>query len=548
MLRRSLVALSEVSIDIPSIVEKHAIGAYRPPARFGDRVKNMDLSIIDSTLREGEQFDTCGFSTQDRVFVAKMLDKLGVEYIEMINPVASEQAFIDCRTLSELNLSNAKILTHVRCDMRDVAAAVESGVHGVNMYMATSDILRSHSHKKGIDEILRIAEKAITYVQSHGIECRFSCEDTFRSDMNDVLRIYSEVAAMGVDRVGIADTVGIATPLDVFSTVSAVREAIPDATGIEFHAHDDTGCCLANALMAVEAGATHIDTTVLGIGERNGIVPLGAFLARLYTINKEKVMEKYNLKAVNSLDKFVCRAVDVKIPFNNCVTGSAAFTHKAGVHAKAVLSNPSAYEVLCPEDFGVERRVNITNRITGWNAIKARSTQLQLDIPDEQIQVATTMIKNLADTQRITNEQIETVLLSLASGPRVESKDFEFPADAPPAMKEAAAAAATAMKQYQFALASAAVAQIPTAVDARPHALLRLSGHIFDKEILNKTMDICVDSSCDFDLVKVNCAKSNDLESSADIKLFSDRPNDIQSTIVAIHEMVCVHRHRHSNN
>eukprot|EP01061_Rhynchopus_euleeides_P001210 TRINITY_DN10872_c0_g1_i1.p1 TRINITY_DN10872_c0_g1~~TRINITY_DN10872_c0_g1_i1.p1 ORF type:complete len:558 (+),score=232.70 TRINITY_DN10872_c0_g1_i1:55-1728(+) len=524
-----------LAADIQGIVAR--MGEFRPPSDFGERVKNIDVKIVDSTLREGEQFDTCGFGTQDRVFIAKMLDKLGVDYIEMLNPIASQQAFDDCRELSELNLRTAKILTHVRCDMRDVSAAVESGVHGVNMYMATSEILRSHSHKKGIEEILRIAEQTIGHVQKHGLEARFSCEDTFRSKMDDVLRVYTSVAEMGVDRVGIADTVGIATPLDVYRVVRAVREAIPPEVGIEFHAHDDTGCCLANSLMAIEAGATHIDTTVLGIGERNGIVPLGAFLARLYTINKEAVMEKYNLKVVNGLDRFVCRAADVNIPFNNCVTGSAAFTHKAGVHAKAVMSNPGAYEVLCPEDFGVERRVNITNRITGWNAIKGRAVALQLDIADEQIQICTTMIKNLADKQRITNEQIDTVLLCLAAGPKVSATDFSLMPDASSPMKEAAAAAAAAVRQYQQALAAAAIAQIPAATDARPHALLRISGHIFDKEVLNKTMDICVDSKCDFDLVKVECAKSNEQESYADIKLYSKEAGDIQDTIVLIHGM-----------
>ena len=525
------------SVDVEGIISR--MEDFRPPSRFGPRVTDAKVKIIDSTLREGEQFDTCGFSTQDRVFIAKMLDKLGVDYIEMLNPIASQQAFNDCRELSELNLRQARILTHVRCDMKDVTAAVESGVHGVNMYMATSEILRAHSHKKGIDEILRIAETTISYVQKYGLEVRFSCEDTFRSKMEDVLRVYSEVGAMGVDRIGIADTVGIATPLDVYRVVSAVREAVPDDVGIEFHAHDDTGCCLANALMATEAGATHIDTTVLGIGERNGIVPLGAFLARLYTLNKEATMQKYNLKVVNSLDRFVCRAADVGIPFNNCVTGSAAFTHKAGVHTKAVMSNPGAYEVISPEDFGVVRRVNITNRITGWNAIKARAQALTLDIGDEQIQIATTMIKNLADKQRITNEQIDSVLLSLSAGPKVNTTDFSLASEAPEAMKEAAAAAAAALRQYQQVLAATAIEAIPHETDKRPHALIRIAGHIFDKEILNKTMDICVDSKCDFDLANVVCAKQNDMESSADIKLYATEAADVHSTVVAIHDMVC---------
>ena len=519
---------------------------FSPPSEFSDRVKNFDFKIIDSTLREGEQFDTCSFSTQDRVFIAKMLDRVGIDYIEMLNPIASAQAFNDCRTLSEMNMNQAKILTHVRCDMKDVTAAVEAGVHGVNMYMATSEVLVKHSHKKGIDEVLRIAEKTITYLKNKGLEVRFSCEDTFRSNMDDVLKVYAGVAEMGVDRIGIADTVGIATPLDAYRVVRTVREAIPESVGIEFHAHDDTGCCLANALMAAEAGATHIDTTVLGIGERNGIVPLGGLLARMYTINKAATTEKYNLKLINSLDKYVATSSQVSVPFNNIVTGSGAFTHKAGVHTKAVMSNPSAYEILCPEDFGVERRVNITNRITGWNAIKARAVQLQLDISDEQIQVATQMIKNLADVQTINNDQIDSVLISLAAGPRVSSADFmswktdeEVGEAVPPALRDAAQEAASAVKQYQEALAKAAIARIPVTTDTRPFRILRLAGHLFDKEVLNRCLDICVDSPCDFDLISVKCAKQNDQESTAELKLLSEKEDDLATTQLLIQNLVC---------
>eukprot|EP01062_Namystynia_karyoxenos_P025063 TRINITY_DN19829_c0_g1_i1.p1 TRINITY_DN19829_c0_g1~~TRINITY_DN19829_c0_g1_i1.p1 ORF type:complete len:593 (+),score=224.08 TRINITY_DN19829_c0_g1_i1:77-1855(+) len=519
------------------------------PISFGPRVRDLQFSIIDSTLREGEQYDTCNFSTSDRIYIAKMLDKLGVEYIEMINPVASAQAFQDCRTLAEQSFRRAKVLTHVRCDMKDVTAAIEAGVHGVNMYMATSEVLVKHSHKKGIDEVLRLAERAIKAVKDAGLEVRFSCEDTFRSKMEDVLRVYQGVAEMGVDRVGIADTVGIATPLDAFRVVSTVRRALPDSVGIEFHAHDDTGCALANALMAIEGGATHIDTCVLGIGERNGIVPLGGLLARLYTINKEATMQRYDLRRINSLDKFVAAAAAVGVPFNNYVTGAGAFTHKAGVHTKAVMSNPGAYEVLCPEDFGVERRVNITNRITGWNAIKARAQQLQLDIADEQIQMATAMIKNLADKHTLTNVQVDSVLMSIAAGPRVTTSDFiswTSPAEgeeAPEELREAARMAAEAVRKFQERRVEAAVAKINITTDQRPFRVMRLQGHIFDKEVLNRAMDICVDSPCDFDLVKVACAKTNDKESTADIKLMANDEEVIEATVRQLCALVAAAEH-----
>jgi len=252
-----------------------ATGEERGEKGKGTRLPHFE--IIDTTLREGEQFSTSEFTRSDRIYIAKVLSDIGVEYIELVNPAASEQAVQDCKTLSALNL-RSKFLTHIRCHMHDAQAAVASGVQGVNVYMATSKILREHSHGKPIDAIVETAAQVIEFVKKHGLEVRFSCEDAFRSDLSDILKVYSEVAKLGVNRVGVADTVGIATPSQVSQVIQAVRGAINnDQIGIEFHTHNDTGCCIANALVALEAGATHIDTTVLGIGERNGITPLGGF-------------------------------------------------------------------------------------------------------------------------------------------------------------------------------------------------------------------------------------------------------------------------------
>ncbi len=104
--------------------------------------------------------------------------------------------------------------------------------------------------------------------------------------------------------------------------------------------------------LALEAGATHIDTSVLGIGERNGITPLGGLIARMYTADREGILKKYNLSKIRDIENLVADAVSIQVPFNNYITGYCAFTHKAGIHAKAILNNPSTYEILRPEDFG----------------------------------------------------------------------------------------------------------------------------------------------------------------------------------------------------
>jgi homocitrate synthase len=133
---------------------------------------------------------------------------------------------------------------------------------------------------------------------------------------------------------------------------------------IEFHGHNDAGCAIANAYAALEAGATHVDTSVLGIGERNGITPLGGLIARLYATDPGLV-SKYNLLLLQEIDRQVAEWVAIDVPFNNYITGFCAFTHKAGIHAKAVLNDPSTYEALPPEAFGLTRYIHIAHRLTG---------------------------------------------------------------------------------------------------------------------------------------------------------------------------------------
>lgn len=374
----------------------------------------QNFKIIDSTLREGEQFNSAYFTASDRRDIARMLSDFGADYIELTTPAASAQAFKDCEDIANMNL-RSKILTHVRCHMDDVKAAVRSGVHGVNIFCGTSEYLRKFSHGKDIDHIVEKAREVVEYAKSEGVEVRFSTEDSFRSNLSDVLKIYAAVDHMGVDRIGIADTVGIATPSQVASLVSRIRAEVD--CDIEFHAHNDTGCAVANSFTALENGATHIDTCVLGIGERNGIASLGAFVGRMYTVNPELVKGKYELKLINELERVVANKVGVQVPFNNCITGSSAFTHKAGVHIKAILQNPECYEVLNPGDFGVERNINIASRLTGWNAIQARAASLGLQLTEQQIKKVTATIKNLADLQNLQSQDVDKILKSVAATP-----------------------------------------------------------------------------------------------------------------------------------
>ncbi|KAL7894380.1 HMGL-like domain-containing protein [Trichoderma sp. SZMC 28014] len=375
------------------------ITASNPYSNVNDLLSNVrNFKIIESTLREGEQFANAYFSRENKIKIATML----------------YQSREDCEAICKLGLK-AKILTHTRCTMEDAKLACDCGVDGVDVVIGTSQFLRTHSlGGKDMKAITKQALEVIEYIKSRGCEVRFSSEDSFRSDLVDLLSIYRAASNAGVGRVGVADTVGCASPRQVYDLVRTLRGCV--STDIEVHFHDDTGCAVANSFTALEAGATHIDTSVLGIGERNGICPLGALMARMMPTSRDYILSKYKLHQLKAIEDFVAETVEINVPFNNPITGFCAFTHKAGIHAKAILNDPSTYEILKPEDFGLSRQlyryVHFTSRLTGWNAIKSRVDQLGLKMTDDQIKEVTAKIKQMADLKVMTLDESDALIRS----------------------------------------------------------------------------------------------------------------------------------------
>jgi homocitrate synthase len=375
-----------------------------------------NYAIIDSTLREGEQFINAQFTTEQKIRIAHSLDAFGVEYLELTSPQASPGSLADLRAIAGLGL-RARILTHIRCHRDDAQVALDAGVDGIDVVIGTSSRLRQFSHGKSIDEIIDLAAEVLPWIrrQAPNVELRFSTEDSFRSEEAELLRVYLAVDKLGVvNRLGIADTVGIASPSQVSRLVGTLRRLT--RCDIEFHGHNDSGCAIANAFGALEAGATHVDTTVLGIGERNGITPLGGFIARMYTHDRALTRWKYRLDQLRGLELMIADMVNVDIPFNNIITGYSAFTHKAGIHAKAILNAPETYEALDPQDFGLTRYISIAHRLTGWNAVKSRADQLGLELTDARIKRLTQHIKVLADERVLTLDEVDHLLRLWANG------------------------------------------------------------------------------------------------------------------------------------
>lgn len=370
-----------------------------------------EVRILDSTLREGEQFADAYFRSEDRIELAKRLDAFGVDYIEVSSPVVSARAGDDIRALVALGL-RARVVAHCRCEEAEVVAALECGAQGINLYQGSSTVMRYYSHGRSIDEIVASAVSLIKMLKARGVFVRFSAEDAFRTDVEDLTRVFDPICAAGVDRIGLPDTVGVATPTQVQQRVAFFRDRY--GVEMEFHGHNDTGCAVANALAAIEGGATVIDTTVLGIGERNGITSLSGLIARLYSLDRAAV-GRYQLATLPALDAFVSDLVGVPIPFNSPITGPTAFTHKAGVHTNAVLRQPGTYEILDPSDFGLQRRIQVASRVTGKAAVRHRAKELGLCLDEACLRQATSTIKCLADEREISLADVDAVLVSFGA-------------------------------------------------------------------------------------------------------------------------------------
>jgi homocitrate synthase len=356
-------------------------------------------AIIDTTLREGEQFAGASFTSADRMRVAEALADFGVEMVELTSPCASPASQADVSAVSRrLGNGKTRVTTHIRCNLEDAKVAVDTGVHGISTVIGLSPQLRAASHGMDPGAIVDYATEVLSFIreQRPDVILRFSTEDTFRALNDDWLTVYRRLARLGVcDRFGIADTTGGADPFTVQAVVGELRQAVD--TDIEFHGHNDTDCAVANAFAAWRGGATHIDTSIMGIGERNGIASLEGFLARMYAQDPAGTKAKYQLDRLPALAEMVAEVAGVPVPFNQAVVGAAAFTHKAGIHTNAVLRAPDSYEILRPEDFGRVRSLEIAHKLTGRNAITARAVSLGYDLDRKTLKAVTLQVKALAD-------------------------------------------------------------------------------------------------------------------------------------------------------
>jgi len=330
------------------------------------------LKILDTTLREGEQTPGVYFDVHIKVAIADLLDEIGIDIIEAGHPAVTDEIQHAVEEIAGRNL-RAKVGAHARSLKADVDLALRCGVQFLGIFYCVSDERLNHHSKvlqQAIDQIAEVIEYAKK--QKPDLLIRYTPEDAVRSPFQNVLSAAIGAASAGADIISIADTTGFMIPgtrNNMYDYVSRLKAELGQRNlnpEIAVHCHNDRGLALANALDGFRAGADIIDASVLGLGERAGIVDLGTLLAVL--TNDFDVKKDLNLLKLPRLYRLVSKYAGLPIPVNLPVTGENAFTHCAGVHTQAAIKNPLHYQSLAPEFVGRQSKIAL-DHMSGLSAV-----------------------------------------------------------------------------------------------------------------------------------------------------------------------------------
>ncbi|MFP3197587.1 MAG: homocitrate synthase [Sulfolobaceae archaeon] len=351
----------------------------------------MKVGILDSTLREGEQTPGVVFTVEQRVEIAKALSDIGVTMIEAGHPAVSADIYEGIKRIVKMKkegIITSEILGHSRAVKRDIEVAAELEVDRIAIFYGISDIHLKAKHHVTKEEALKIISETVSYAKSHGVKVRFTAEDATRADYQYLLEVIKTAKDAGADRISIADTVGVLYPSKTRELFKDLTSRFPDVE-FDIHAHNDLGMAVANALAAVEGGATIIHATVNGLGERVGIVPLQVVVAALKYHFGVEVVKLEKLPEVASL---VEKYSGIPMPPNFPITGDYAFVHKAGIHVAGILNDPSTYEFMPPQTFG-RNRDYVIDKYTGKHALKDRFEKLGVKLSDSELDQVLAKIK-----------------------------------------------------------------------------------------------------------------------------------------------------------
>ena len=359
-----------------------------------------DITIYDTTLRDGEQTPGVCFSYEDKLEIARKLDQFKIHQIEAGFPIVSEREKETVKAIANEGL-DATILALTRTKPEDIDAALDCDVDGIITFVGTSDIHLDHKMHITRQDAINLCETAVDYANDHGLFVAFSAEDATRTDIEFLKRIYSKAEECGADRVHIADTTGAITPQGIDYLV---KELVKDIDiDIALHLHNDFGLAVINSITGVLAGAKAVSTTVTGIGERAG----NASLEELIMAMKIRYGKDYGFKTkyIKELSDLVSKASGLPIPYNKPIVGNNVFRHESGIHVDAVIEEPLCYEPYLPELVGQKRQL-VLGKHSGCRAVRAKLNECELDVSNEELIEIVRQVKKSREEGKYINDQV----------------------------------------------------------------------------------------------------------------------------------------------
>ncbi|MFA5867367.1 MAG: homocitrate synthase [Actinomycetota bacterium] len=344
---------------------------------LGAKVAARQIKIDDTTLRDGEQTAGVVFSNKEKIEIARLLGELGVHQIEAGIPAMGGDEAETIKKIASMGLP-CSVLAWNRTVIADIQKSIDCGVDAVAVSVPTSDIHIEHKLKKSRDWVLESVKESVDFAKKNKLYVSVNMEDASRSDVAYLLEFCQTAKNAGADRVRFCDTLGI---LDPFQTYQVIKHLYENAgIEIEMHTHNDFGMATANALAGLRAGATYVNTTVNGLGERAGNAALEEVVMAL------KVIEKIDLgmktQMFRRVSEYVAEASSRTVPIWKAIVGTNCFAHESGIHADGVIKNPLNYEPYAPEEVGLERQI-VIGKHSGSRAIIAKFNEYGIDISQQ---------------------------------------------------------------------------------------------------------------------------------------------------------------------